>query len=124
MLTETTSVDGLLAESSICTYSTYTPDPGIQMPEEYRAALFTTGGSQAVRLPAAFRFEGKYVRARREGHRIILEPLEKLKWPASFWRTFDRTGPVTDDFRVPGLLPATPHRDDVLGQMDADAPET
>ena len=93
------------------------------MPEEYRAALFTTGGSQAVRLPAVFRFEGKYVRARRDGYRVILEPLEKPKWPTAFWKAFDRTGPVTVDFRVPDPLPDTPHRDVVLGQLDPDGTE-
>jgi antitoxin VapB len=40
-----------------------------------RAKLFTHGGSQAVRLPKAFRFDGSEVSVRREGSRVILEPL-------------------------------------------------
>ncbi|MFC0634267.1 antitoxin [Brevundimonas balnearis] len=39
------------------------------------ARVFMTGRSQAVRLPKAFRVEGDRVRVRREGHRIILEPM-------------------------------------------------
>lgn len=38
------------------------------------AKLFMHGGSQAVRLPKAFRFEGKEVRIHRDGDRVILEP--------------------------------------------------
>ena len=43
--------------------------------EPARAKLFTHGGSQAVRLPKAFRFEGAEVTVRREGHAVILEPV-------------------------------------------------
>jgi antitoxin VapB len=39
------------------------------------AKLFMTGRSQAVRLPKEFRFDGSEVRIRREGTRVILEPL-------------------------------------------------
>ncbi len=91
------------------------------MSEEHRAALFMTGGSQAVRLPAAYRFPGRYVRIRREGNRVILEPMEKPKWPASFWTWFDKTGPVTDDFVAPDPLPPTPHRDQVIERWNDEA---
>jgi virulence-associated protein VagC len=38
-----------------------------------RAKLFKTGGSQAVRLPRAYRFEGQTeVLIRREGKRVVL----------------------------------------------------
>lgn len=90
------------------------------MAEEYRAALFMTGGSQAVRLPAACRFEGKFVRVRKEGSRVILEAIDKPKWPAAFWRWYERTGPVTADFEAPERLPPTPHRDRALDGWDAD----
>jgi len=43
--------------------------------EPARAKLFTHGGSQAVRLPKAFRFEGLEVTVRREGDAVILEPV-------------------------------------------------
>ncbi len=39
------------------------------------AKLFTHGGSQAVRLPKAFRFEGSEVSIRKEGDAVILEPM-------------------------------------------------
>jgi antitoxin VapB len=41
------------------------------------AKLFKSGGSQAVRLPKAFRFEGDRVRISRDGHRVILEPMQE-----------------------------------------------
>ena len=44
------------------------------------AKLFWTGRSQAVRLPKEYRFEGKEVRIRREGDRIILEPAVDDGW--------------------------------------------
>ena len=57
------------------------------------AKLFTTGRSQAVRLPKAFRFEGKDVFIRKEGNRVILS--EK---PESWDDFFDSPARVTEDF--------------------------
>jgi antitoxin VapB len=49
-----------------------------------RAKLFEHGGSQAVRLPKAYRFERqREVRIRREGDRVVLEPIRR-KWSAQF----------------------------------------
>lgn len=49
-----------------------------------RAKLFRSGGSQAVRLPRAYRFEGSNeVRIRREGIRVVLEPV-KRRWSRRF----------------------------------------
>ncbi len=59
------------------------------------AKLFTTGRSQAVRLPKAFRFEGKEVFIRKEGNRVILS--EK---PESWDDFFDSPARVTEDFMV------------------------
>lgn len=39
------------------------------------AKLFSNGNSQAVRLPREFRFQGDKVRIRREGSKVILEPV-------------------------------------------------
>ena len=49
-----------------------------------RAKLFPNGGSQAVRLPKDFRFsdEETEVLVRRDGRRVILEPVDE--WPLSF----------------------------------------
>ncbi len=52
------------------------------------AKLFTSGGSQAVRLPKAFRFEGAEVHISREGDRVILQPVKPAPtdWDAVFAR--------------------------------------
>jgi antitoxin VapB len=43
-----------------------------------RAKLFRNGGSQAVRLPKGYRFrEQLEVQVRREGRRVILEPVDE-----------------------------------------------
>jgi antitoxin VapB len=48
-----------------------------------RAKLFQNGGSQAVRLPKAYRFASqREVLVRREGRRVILEPADE--WSAEF----------------------------------------
>ncbi len=48
-----------------------------------RAKLFQNGGSQAVRLPKAYRFTSqREVLVRREGRRVILEPADE--WSAEF----------------------------------------
>ena len=39
------------------------------------AKLFTHGGSQAVRLPKEFRFEGSEVHVRRVGNEVVLSAL-------------------------------------------------
>jgi antitoxin VapB len=50
------------------------------------AKLFMHGRSQAVRLPKEFRFEGKEVRVRREGEKVILEPAAKPPFDYAAWR--------------------------------------
>ena len=52
------------------------------------AKLFTHGGSQAVRLPKEFRFDGGEVRIRKEGDKVILEPVER-DWTA-IWAEIDQ----------------------------------
>lgn len=51
---------------------------------DLRAKIFRTGRSQAVRLPKEVRFEEdqREVRVRRDGSRVILEPLDE--WPEAF----------------------------------------
>jgi len=69
---------------------------------ESTAKLFRNGRSQAVRLPKAFRFKGSEVKIRKEGDKVILEPLEKTEWPHGFWDLF-----VSDpEFETPGPLPS------------------
>jgi antitoxin VapB len=57
------------------------------------AKIFWSGRSQAVRLPRAFRVDGREVRIRRRGRAIVLEPV-----PES-WEWLDAlVGEVDDDF--------------------------
>jgi antitoxin VapB len=44
------------------------------MPTPSVAKIFTTGRSQAVRLPKAFRFDTKEVTIERQGDAVILRP--------------------------------------------------
>lgn len=85
-----------------------------------QAKLFTNGGSQAVRLPKAYRFDGSYVYVRREGSSVILEPAVPPSWPPGFWERLASMGPVTEDFAVPTPLPSSAHRDTVLAKLDAE----
>lgn len=52
--------------------------------------LFRNGRSQAVRLPAEFRFEGDRVRVTRHGRGVLLEPVvdDTERW----FETLDRVG--------------------------------
>ncbi len=71
------------------------------------AKLFMSGRSQAVRLPRAFRFEGKEVRVRRFGIGVLLEParIAPDAWLAALVR-------FEEPFMPEGRnQPATPARD-------------
>jgi antitoxin VapB len=60
------------------------------------AKVFTTGRSQAVRLPKEFRLAGKKVGVNRIGEVVILYPLRKG------WDILARSlGDFTPDFMVP-----------------------
>jgi antitoxin VapB len=62
------------------------------------AKIFWSGRSQAVRLPRAFRVDGREVRIRRRGRAIVLEPV-----PDS-WEWLDAlTGELDDDFVTAAL---------------------
>lgn len=74
------------------------------------AKLFTSGGSQAVRLPKEFRFEDSEVSIRREGNAVVLEPKVKRTWPDGFFSEIR----ITDSgFKRPeqGALPDIPQID-------------
>jgi len=49
------------------------------------AKLFMHGRSQAVRLPKEFRFEGSEVNVRKDGDRVILEPIKKPPIDIAAW---------------------------------------
>ena len=62
-----------------------------------RAKLFKSGGSQAVRLPKGYRFEGEdEVLIYRIGQRVILEP-KRRRWS----REFLEIAGVAEDFPYP-----------------------
>jgi len=66
------------------------------------AKLFKNGRSQAVRLPKQFRFEGSEVKIRKEGKKVILEPLGIDTWPDGFWDIFT----LDREFEVANPLPS------------------
>ncbi len=68
---------------------------------ELIAKIFQNGRSQAVRIPKPFRFKGNEVKISKEGDKVILEPLERSKWPEGFWDVFL----VDKEFRTPEPLP-------------------
>ena len=77
-----------------------------------RAKLFSHGGSQAVRLPKAFRFEGGEVSIRREGDAVILEPVRKRAATQAeldaFWAEIDALMDPDDPFPDPPPQTITP----------------
>ena len=66
-----------------------------------RSTLFESGGSQAVRLPKGYRFEGQdEVLIYRHGCRVILEPARR-KWSRKFLELADSA----QDFPYPSVPP-------------------
>lgn len=61
-----------------------------------KAKIFMTGKSQAVRLPKAFRFEGKEVSIVPLGRGIVLQPINKT------WKSVFQKIKPTGDFFVDG----------------------
>lgn len=64
------------------------------------AKLFKHGGSQAVRLPKAFRFEGSEVEIERRGEEVVLRPKPKRKYRtmAELAEALDRGFPGLTDW--------------------------
>jgi antitoxin VapB len=59
-----------------------------------------------VRLPREFRFEGDEVSIRREGDRVILEPVRDARgWPPGYFDRLRRMSRYFRDFEVPAPLP-------------------
>ena len=72
------------------------------------AKIFQHGGSQAIRIPKAFRFEGSEVSIERHGDEIILKPI-----PATNFANFEEIAaylaskhPAPVDFPEPPARPA------------------
>ena len=65
------------------------------------AKLFKNGGSQAVRLPKAYRFDDRdEVLIYRQGHRVILEPKDK-RWSQRFLELAGSTRDFPDPSEPP-----------------------
>jgi antitoxin VapB len=71
---------------------------------ETTAKIFKNGRPQAVRLPKEFRFKGDVVKIRKDGKKVVLEPLEKTQWTKGFLEMF-RPDP---EFDTPRPLPSKP----------------
>ena len=75
-----------------------------------RAKLFKHGGSQAVRLPKDFRFEGSEVTIRRDGDAVILEPV-KTPTKEDMQALWDRIDALRGDEPFLERLPQPPLED-------------
>ena len=78
-----------------------------------KAKIFMHGRSQAVRLPKEFRLPGKEVRVRREGDKVILEPLEPPPFDVKAWRA------SLDALGAADFLPEGPPEDPPLPPNDS-----
>jgi antitoxin VapB len=61
---------------------------------ERRVKLFRNGRNQAVRIPVVFELPGDEAVLRREGGRLVIEPVEKL----SLLRLLETLEPLDGDF--------------------------
>lgn len=70
------------------------------------AKIFQHGGSQAVRLPRAFRFDGTEVRIEKQGDDVLLKPV-----PAPKFRSFTEIARhLAEKFPAAADFPAPPPR--------------
>ena len=70
------------------------------------AKIFQHGGSQAVRLPRAFRFHGTEVRIEKQGDDVLLKPV-----PAQKFRSFTEIAHhLAEKFPDAADFPAPPPR--------------
>lgn len=84
--------------------------------QQSTAKLFATGGSQAVRLPAEFRFDGTtevYIRRDEATGDVILSTRPPADWRA-FMQTREQAGVVPADF-LPTREQGEQHRDPFEG---------
>ncbi|MEA3309721.1 MAG: type II toxin-antitoxin system VapB family antitoxin [Chloroflexota bacterium] len=74
------------------------------------AKLFKNGGSQAVRLPKEFRFEGTEVLIKKIGESVVLLPQQNS------WQTlFDSLTQFSADFLVEREQPSQQERENLFG---------
>jgi len=74
-----------------------------------KARIFTSGNSQAVRLPKEFRFHVDEVEILRRGDEVVLrEPKRNLE------KAFAALGALPDDFMAEGRQDEAPQKRDAL----------
>ncbi len=67
-----------------------------------KTTVFTSGGSQAVRIPKDLRFHTKNVEIERRGASLILTPIsEGSNWPPGFFETLRDNAAENDFIRHP-----------------------
>lgn len=66
---------------------------------ERHVRLFRNGVNQAVRIPVEFEMEGDEAILRKEGNRLILEPVKNLSFEdlLDSWEPLGERFPVVDD---------------------------
>lgn len=78
------------------------------------AKIFTHGDGQTVDLPDGFRFDEAEVAIRREGKRVILEPIRKAARTRAeldaMWAEIDALADPDDPFPFPPPQTVTPPR--------------
>jgi len=65
------------------------------------AKVFKTVDLKRLGCQKRFVLKGNEVKISKEGDKVILEPLERSKWPEGFWDVFL----VDKEFRTPEPLP-------------------
>lgn len=70
------------------------------MSEERSVRLFRNGSNQVVRIPVEFEIDGSEAIMRKDGDRLIIEPVRTNRFAAllSNWDPIDEEFPDVDDF--------------------------
>ena len=78
---------------------THSPPATLPMNAPRRATLFTNGRNQAIRIPRDFELPGKEAVIRKEGDRLIIEPMPppRLLAVLATRKPIDETFPKIDD---------------------------
>lgn len=73
------------------------------MGEGRHVRLFRNGRNQAVRIPVEFEIDGVEAIMRKEGDRLIIEPVSTNQFAKllSSWEPIEEAFPDIDDFDVP-----------------------
>jgi antitoxin VapB len=67
-----------------------------------QTTVFTSGGSQAVRIPKEYRLDAKRVEIERKGGTLVLRPIpDENSWPEGYFEFFAKNRPDDDFIRQP-----------------------